>query len=191
MSDLKIVGLAGEANVGKTELARQGLVEPHNFLPVPVASRVKENVVLNQSFAPEDVLDDKTVQSREAMQDEGTRIREEVGEDALLESLDLRIRYYREFGIDRFVVPDVRAENEREHIQNRGGKVFRLTGRGGAQTDETQDHWTEQFEQPDAYDGVIVNEDGRLNQAVQALRSRVKAYVSEPDPSDTVTSKPQ
>lgn len=164
---MKVVGLAGRSGVGKSTLAASYL-RPLGFMEVALADEIKIRAIATGVAGYEDVfVGSKPPQVRTWLQEEGTeRGRQVFGQDVWARALFARLRKVSEtWGMDRFVVTDVRFVNEVEYIRSHGGIVLRVDApernRNNGMTDEQRRHQSEtdlDNMSADAFDGLILND---------------------------------
>lgn len=159
--DIQLMGMAGKARSGKDYLSQHYLIEPHDFIPLSLANWFKEEAVRIEGFDYDEIYEEKTPESRNYMQQRGTENgRMKYGEDVWCDIVELRMKYFVDHGLRKFVITDVRFRNEIEWIHELGGSVFYIFGRGGAETDEAKNHQSErELDQidPDVFDAIVYN----------------------------------
>jgi hypothetical protein len=138
-----VLGLSSRARGGKDFMA-DSVAMPLGFLPIPLANPLKiDALVRGVCPLPEVWEEEKSEATRENLQRLGTELGRNQGDvDVWCKMAEALIYYYATKGILRFVVPDVRFPNEVALVQRLGGKVIRLTGRGGL-TGATAGHASE------------------------------------------------
>lgn len=182
---VNVIGLSGKAGSGKDFLATRAVV-PYGFVPLALANQFKVSAVIKRGLPFDQVFGPtpKSPDTRDILQKMGTEFgRDNFGEDVWCRALELWMLYMVEHGVDRFVITDVRFINEVEWIYGLGGEVFRITGRGGAETEETQQHISEtELDGYDDWSAVIDNSPERrtdqTNPAVTELKDYVDAYLA-------------
>lgn len=148
---MMLLGLAGGAGVGKTYLHTQFL-RPWGYFDAPLADELKVRCVARGVASFDDAFFNKPPAVRKWLQEEGTeRGRDLYGEDIWCTTLLARLRRVEQsWGIDRFVVSDVRFPNEVEFILQHGGIVLRV-------------------EAPDRYASNGLSDDARQHRSERAL----------------------
>lgn len=174
--------MSGKARSGKDFLTKH-VVVPLGFVPLALADHFKvstgaKGVLSDGTRFDVDIRQlwetDKDPVHRQALQEEGTeRGRNVFGENIWCRHLELWFYKMRLYGLRRFVVPDVRFPNEVYWIQALGGKVYRITGRGGL-ADGREEHPSETaldgFQEFDRYvDNSPENEHRVKDQLREAL----------------------
>ena len=164
-----LVGLAGYARTGKDTVA-QILVDDHGFERIGFADKVRDFVAASsegvravvKSQGWEAAKSDPNI--RGALQRCGMAAREVIGEDVWVEAA---FRDLQPGG--RYVVSDVRFENEVEAIWDRGGVNFRINRPG---TEPINGHVSET-----ALDQVILDNAVWNDGSIGDLRDRVEELV--------------
>ena len=180
---VQVIGMSGKMRSGKDWLTDHGILQ-HGFLPLPLANHFKVSVAAKDALR----VDDQTVPvdikqlwetgkdlaHRTGLQQEGTELGRNVyGEAIWVRAAEAWMYYFALKGITKFVITDVRFPNEVEWVRSLGGKVYRVTGRGGA-TDPTAEHISEKaldnfvgFDR--IFDNSVANEGRVLSQLAAAL----------------------
>jgi hypothetical protein len=175
--------LAGRANSGKDYLAEHLLVEEFNFVPVSLATWFKVEGVLFEDLPREEVFGPEpySEETRRWMQLRGTENgRQKHGQYVWCRALGCKIQQMADTGVDRFVVTDVRFPNEIDWIRGLGGKVFNIIGRGGAQSEDAQEHKSERaLDGYEDYDAIIDNSPEREDQVFEDLRRYVQVVLHD------------
>lgn len=128
-----IVGIAGRAGSGKDTVA-DFLVQRHGFTKVSCAGPLK--AMMAACGFPEPLnRDDKEklipgfkFTWRQAAQDLGTKWGRGLQDDIWIQMIEQRMRRSR----DRFVISDVRFDNEADMVRRMHGKMLHLYGREAA-----------------------------------------------------------
>lgn len=92
--------------------------------------------------------------------------------------------FHKDWGIDRFIIPDIRFPNELESVQKLGGKVYRVVSdtENRFLTDEAKDHVSENALSDDmsSYDGIIYNYLGESTTPERpSLENQIKTIVED------------
>jgi hypothetical protein len=175
-----VIGLAGGAGVGKDTLALKYL-KPMGFVPLALADEIKYKVVARGDATYEEVFVTKPPKIRTLLQEEGTeRGRNVFGEEYWMDQLFARVGYYNvRWGMDKFVVTDVRFPNEVTGIQKRGGRVYQIVAparyAANGMTEAARNHPSERsLDTFTGYDGVIHNDIGEE----QTIQRQIDALLS-------------
>ena len=176
-SKYTVVGLSGIANSGKDYLAKKVLVSDLGFIPLSIAQWFKcegvqfEDLPFEQTFGDESKDDDV----RSFYQNRGTELgREKHGRDVWINIVEMYMYFFRERGFNKFVISDIRYPNESDWIKEFDGKVYRITGRGGAESEKTQNHKSETaMGGYDKFDGYIDNSEEHQERAPKILKTMV------------------
>ncbi len=125
-SSYTLVGLAGKAGSGKDFIASRYLA-PLGYHKVSLAWLLKWAAVAQGRMTWEEAFITKPEEKRTILQHMGTNEwRVEYGDDVWLTGIDAICRTMQaEWGIDKFVVADVRFKNELAGVQ-KYGRVFRV-----------------------------------------------------------------
>ena len=164
-NNITVIGLSGAAGSGKDWIAKQYLVKDFGFHNISLAWHFKIQCISHGEATYEEVFDTKPPRVRRLLQILGTEQGRDVwGEDIWVNTMFAWMTlYHKDWGIDKFVIPDVRYPNELRAIQKLGGRVYRVTGdRLGDLTEEAWSHPSEQSltDDMDLYDGFINNNQG-------------------------------
>ena len=116
----RVIGLSGQAGVGKDFVARWMQQKLPNAMIVGFADQLKLNTMMSHSLSFDSVFGNKTREIRQLLQQTGT----EQGRD--VHGKDIWIRYLRGWmqlhhtrsGIENFIVTDCRFPNEVEFIKS-------------------------------------------------------------------------
>lgn len=130
----RLIALTGAAGSGKSTAANY-LVEHHGYVRVRFAGPLKDMMRAIGMAESEIEGDEKETEfrylggktPRYAMQTLGT----EWGRNCMGEDFWVNLWRERTIGHDRVVVDDCRFPNEAEVIHELGGKIIKITGRGG------------------------------------------------------------
>jgi phosphomevalonate kinase len=128
-----IIGLSGKMGSGKDFIASNYIIpflKDHlKLMPLKMAfsDQLKVNVMTKHNISFTDVYMQKTDNTRQLLQIEGTENgRERYGKDVWIRHLDAWANVYKTRGIDAIVLSDVRFVNEVQYIKSNGGLVVRV-----------------------------------------------------------------
>lgn len=126
-SVLDVIGISGKAGSGKDYIASTYLI-PAGYMPVSLADHFKITIAGRGLATYEEVFDTKPPHVRKLLQEEGTeRGRNIYGEQVWCNTLEIFMRRIAErWGMNKFVVADVRFPNEVQWVQSLGGRVWRI-----------------------------------------------------------------
>lgn len=128
---MQIIGFSGKMGSGKNYVAER-ILKPMLNPQVPTlvcafADQLKIDTIYQDQVAYERVYGEKDTESRQLLQRRGTENGRLVhGEDVWIRCMQAWIRAHSERGIKRFLITDVRFENEAEWIRSLGGMVIRV-----------------------------------------------------------------
>lgn len=128
MGKLNMIGLSGKIGSGKDYVA-ENLIIPMGFKQWAFAWPLKIAVLAeNPEYTWEEVFVTKPDHVRTRLQLRGTEEgRMKYGEDIWVRATDAYIRIAHEkWGIDHFVITDVRFPNEVQYVKDQGGLVIRI-----------------------------------------------------------------
>jgi hypothetical protein len=136
---MKLLGLAGKAGTGKDTLARR-IQAAWGYAPVAFAWQLKHELIALREATWDQVFVAKPPAIRQRLIDYGMQMRA-VDPDYWIRHLEAQLRSQKTFqGITRFVITDVRFENEAEWIHRQGGTVLWLEApRRAAASNLTED----------------------------------------------------
>lgn len=126
---MKILGISGKAESGKDFLTTNIIMPKYGYKQFSFAWHLKCGLVGKGLATYEEVFHTKPPHVRKEMQLEGTeRGRDVYGIDIWTKTTAAWMQLLSDsWGVDKFVISDVRFPNEVEFIQSLGGKVIRLT----------------------------------------------------------------
>jgi hypothetical protein len=164
---IKIVGLSGKAGSGKDYIARE-VLQPLGFSPVALADQLKTTAIGRGLASYNEVYHTKPPHVRETLQQLGTELGRNVyGEDVWVRSLSAWMQiFYERWGIDRFVITDVRFPNEIKFLHTLGAVVYRIQAPARADNNglspELRTHISEIAldREHDLFDGFVPNDPG-------------------------------
>lgn len=124
---MQIIGLTGKAGAGKTTVAMH-LERHYGFKRLSFAEPLKRMLIETGLATYEELYVTKTPMSRKLMQVIGTDIiRNRVDKDFWVKQMAERIIELTRSGYFRFVIDDVRFQNEADFIRRLGGIVILIT----------------------------------------------------------------
>lgn len=177
---IKVIGLSGKAGSGKDYIASNIITKHYGYLPFSIAWQVKASLVAKGALTYEEAFITKPPKARHLLQQEATESGRDIyGADMWLRAADSWIRtIYEHWGIQRFVLSDVRFPNEVEYIKQMGGKVFRVIAPNRvAQSPlsaEARMHYSEialDNYPLDNFDGIIENDIGQESTLLERIQT--------------------
>jgi hypothetical protein len=170
LDGLVLLGLSGEVGSGKTFLTRW-LVETFGFTPESYANPFKMDGIMHAGLPIEEVFGSgKSDKTRRWLQERGTEYgRAIAGMDVWCHYLETMIWYNLDHGVQAIAVADCRFPNEIAAIQALGGKVYRITGRGGAEGVLAQHSSETVMQSIETYDRYVDNSPGREREVLALL----------------------
>jgi hypothetical protein len=143
LNDLTIIGITGRKRSGKDTVGEY-LVKNHGFIRVAFADALKEACKIIFGLSDEQVYGDQLKEvideywqhsPREILQKVGSELfRDElpfvcqhIDNDIWIRSVERQIENLQKLGHRRFVVTDVRFDNELDFIKIKGGKIWKVT----------------------------------------------------------------
>lgn len=188
-NDITLVGLSGYAGSGKDYIATNYFRDRYGFFNVSLAWHLKVECVAKGKATYDEVFNTKPPRVRKLMQIMGTEQGRNVwGEDIWVNTTFSWIKIFNEdWGINKFVIPDVRFPNELDAIHSVGGKVYRIiSDRDSDLTEKAKQHASEKSLTDDMniYDGKILNTsvvslDEQLTQIMEDINvTKVAAVVN-------------
>jgi hypothetical protein len=124
---LQVIGLSGKAGSGK-DFITEKFFKPLGYHQWSFAWHFKVWLAGKNEASYEEVFHTKPPKVRKLLQEEGTeRGRNLYGENIWINTTEQWFKTIQEhWGVNKFIIPDVRFPNEAEAIQRMGGKVFRI-----------------------------------------------------------------
>jgi hypothetical protein len=169
---IHLIGMVGKAGSGKNYLAKHALL-PAGYVPLALANHFKVDAVVRDGAPIDEVFfTQKSDETRALLQRRGTEEGRHVyGEDIWIRTLEAWIAAFVASGSTRFVITDVRFPNEADWVRQMGGKLVRVTGRGGL-SGALSFHPSETAldDYPGAFDLTLDNSPAQGPYAVNALQ---------------------
>lgn len=162
-SNIKIIGLHGMAGSGKDFIAENCLV-PIGYFRFALATHFKIDVVRKDIFTYEEVFYTKPAHVRHRLQQIGTEEGRDVfGEDVWCNAAEAWLHNINKSNnINKFVIADIRFDNEAKWIKNHGGIVIKIESnrsRSGMD-DQAKKHSSEAGLSDHLVDYVVINDEG-------------------------------
>ena len=161
--NVQIIGLSGYAGSGKDYISNKFFVEYYNFHNISLAWHFKIECIAKGQATFDEVFYTKPPRVRKLLQILGTEQGRDLwGYDIWVDTLFAWIRlFHTSWGMNKFIIPDVRFPNELESIKAAGGKVFRVISDREHQTmtAEAREHESERAltDKMVIFDGTIIN----------------------------------
>lgn len=124
---IKVIGISGKAGTGK-DFISQNYLRPHGYYQWSLAWHFKVWTVGKGLATHEEVFYTKPPHVRKELQLEGTeRGRMVYGDDVWCNTAkEWFAVLHEQWGIDKFVIPDIRFPNEVDFVKSMGGSVIRI-----------------------------------------------------------------
>lgn len=172
MEPIKIIGISGRAGSGKDHIAKN-ILQPMGFYSFSLAWHFKVWLVGKGEATHEEVFVTKPPKVRKLLQLEGTeRGRDIHGENiwcnTVLEWMNL---LNESWGMNKYIIPDVRFSNECRLIKNMGGIILRINApkreANSGLTEEARNHISETaLDGKDNLFDAIINNDPEYQDTV-------------------------
>ena len=126
-----LIGLSGKLGSGKDYIAHN-LIIPiieqlrYRYLQCAFADQIKINVMTKYNINYKDVYVNKTAQSRQLLQIEGTDIARSQDVNIWIKYIDNWIKVHEMRGISIYIITDVRFKNEVEFIKEHNGIMIKV-----------------------------------------------------------------
>lgn len=191
-SKLEVIGISGKAGSGKDWIANRFL-RSQGYYNFSYAWHLKVWLVGKGLATHEEVFVTKPPHVRKLLQEEATeRGRMVYGEDIWTETANEWLRVFSEdWGITKFVIPDIRFVNEINAVHKLGGKVIRVeapkrVAKNGL-TPEARNHISETgLDNFTGFDGVIFNDPEHKETVVKQLNTILDIHPEEDDPENVL-----
>ena len=167
-SNIKLIGIHGRAGSGKDFIASTCL---SNYFKFALANHFKIDMIRKGTYTYEEVFETKPPHVRHGMQDEGTKDgRDKYGVDVWLIAAETWMYSINQANnIDKFVIADIRFDNEAQWIKDRNGIMIRVdSNRSRSGMDEqAKKHSSEAGVSDDLIDYVVINDTDTDVQSLQ------------------------
>ncbi len=175
--NIKIIGLHGKAGCGKDFIASQCLSDYFKFA---LANHFKIDIVRKYLFTYEEVFDTKPAHVRHRLQQIGTEENRDVfGQDTWVDAAETWLHsIYNANKINKFVIADIRFDNEAEWIKRKGGIVIRVESnrnRNGMD-EQALNHSSELGVSEHLIDHVIINDTGTDIESLKWQMDTIKEF---------------
>lgn len=175
--NIKIIGLHGKAGCGKDFIASQCL---NDYFKVALANHFKIDIVRKNIFTFDEVFNTKPAHVRHRLQQIGTEEGRDVyGPDVWCNALEAWMYLINTSNkIDKFVIADLRFDNEAEYVKSLGGIVVRIdSNRNRTGMDEKAlQHSSEAGIREDLIDHVIINDIGTDIESLKWQINQIKKW---------------
>jgi len=130
MENIEIYGFIGNMGVGKDYIGKLFIENKNDnkpFLIMAFADHFKIHAICFENLEFDKVYGQKDFQTRKRLQEIGTEFgRDKYGDDIWCNVLYSWIKVYSLRGIKRFIITDVRFENEANFIKSLGGTIIKI-----------------------------------------------------------------
>lgn len=162
-SNLKIIGLHGMAGSGKDFIA-ENCLSPLGYFRFALANHFKIDLIRKGTYTYEEVYVTKPPHVRHGMQDAGTKDgRDTYGEDVWLIAAEAWMySIHMSNKINKFVIADIRFDNEAEWIKSKGGIMIKLESNRTrfGMDEQAKKHSSEAGVSDHLIDYTVINDDG-------------------------------
>jgi len=170
---MQIIGLSGKSGSGKDHVANI-MANLWDYHLLPLSLPVKLDAIAKYGCTYAEVFDDKPTEIRNLLQQIGTEDGRDVfGEEVwIYYTLSMAKWMSQNWGIQKFVIPDIRFQNELKFLTQLGYPVFRIVsdkvlqdmyGLTGASADHVSETQLDKI--PASYfTGVFYNEYDKLDE---------------------------
>jgi len=133
IQDIEIIGIMGNIGSGKNYVAEKILLPELNkynnkeTMFIAFADHFKVHAICFQKLDYDKVFIKKDTETRNKLQQLGTELgRDKFGEDIWINIVYNWMKVYSSRNIKRFIITDVRFENEVKFIKNMGGVIIKI-----------------------------------------------------------------
>lgn len=125
-----LIGICGKLGSGKNYITTNVIIPllekfKKNYLELSFADQIKINVMTKKGISYNDLYINKTQESRQLLQVEGTKERE-FNSNIWIDYIQNWITVFKCKGISNFVITDCRYINECNFIKNNGGIIIKV-----------------------------------------------------------------
>ena len=125
MNKRVIIGVTGKLGSGKDYITNNVIVPVikkinSRYLQCAFADQIKVNVMTKNNISYSDVYENKTPESRQLLQNEGTEVGREQDRNIWVKFLDNWINVHHNRGVNVYVISDARFKNEYDFVKNEG-----------------------------------------------------------------------
>jgi hypothetical protein len=141
MNNIIIIGISGKKQSGKDTIANY-LVDNYDFIKLSFGDNVKKALQNIFHFSNEQLWGNKKEENddnwdlvpRDIMQFFGTDLMRDklsekypqIGKNIWIKSIEFELNNYISNGFTKFVIPDIRFENEIEYIKKKNGIIINV-----------------------------------------------------------------
>lgn len=127
---MEVIGFMGNMGCGKNYIAEKVFLPNLSNKPTLVmalADHFKVHAIIFENLPYAKVFGEKDESTRKRLQELGTEIgRDKFGDDIWIKTLAIWMHIYQERGIKRFLITDIRFQNEAEFIKKIGGNIIKI-----------------------------------------------------------------
>ena len=127
---MEIIGLLGHQGVGKNYISEKilpSLLEKKNYVVLAFADHFKIDCISKYNADYDKVYGEKDFETRKLLQKLGTEEgRNKFGYDIWVKTMANWIKVLSSRGVERFIISDVRFENEIKWIHSLNGKIIKI-----------------------------------------------------------------
>ena len=175
---MEVYGFIGNMGCGKNYIAEKVFLpklKPKPTLVMAFADHFKVTAICFENLDYNKVFGEKDEHTRKKLQLLGTELgRDKYGNDIWLKVLYNWMKVYNERGIERFIITDVRFENETYMIKTLGGEIWRIQR---PEVGPVNNHISETELKDYAADRTLLNA-GTLNDLETLVKLRLDSYLA-------------
>lgn len=126
-----LIGITGKLGSGKDYITHNVIIPiieklKYRYLQCAFADQIKINVMTKYNINYDEVYINKTAQSRQLLQTEGTDVARSQDTNIWIKYMNNWIKVHEMRGISVYIISDVRFKNEMNFIKENGGIVIKV-----------------------------------------------------------------
>lgn len=153
---MEIIGLTGKAGVGKDYLATNYLMDKNTIL-LAFGDILKQELINNYGLSIEELYINKTQETRFILQIYSNKLCKKSNENYFVDKLENMIKMFNIKGYNKFIITDVRFNNEAEMIKKYNGKIIKIINNNGNIERINNEKWTEEMKNDVSENGILLD----------------------------------
>jgi dephospho-CoA kinase len=118
-----VIGVTGKLGSGKDYITNHVIIPviekiKYRYLQFAFADQIKVNVMTKNNISYNDVYENKTPESRQLLQNEGTEVGRMQDRNIWVKYMDNWMNVHENRGVSLYIISDVRFKNEYEFVKN-------------------------------------------------------------------------